>query len=95
MEDQTPTNITTGMMELPSLLNHNDSAMEDMEMDFAKLFDPQYEMTRMKTEGSGWPTTSTSNYATTTTSSAPVSANNNATTVPGTTTQTQSNIFIR
>ena len=95
MEDQTPTNITTGMMELPSLLNHNDSAMEDMEMDFAKLFDPQYEMTRMQTEGSGWPTTSTSNYATTTTSSAPVSANNNATTVPGTTTQTQSNIFIR
>lgn len=29
--------------------------MEDMELDFAKMFDPQMEVDAMNTEGSGWP----------------------------------------
>jgi hypothetical protein len=31
-------------------------ALDDMEMDFAKLFDPAHEEANMQTEGSGWPT---------------------------------------
>lgn len=34
-----------------------DATLEDMEMDFAKLFDPIHEMESMQTEGSGWPGT--------------------------------------
>lgn len=34
-----------------------DASLEDMEMDFAKLFDPAHEMESMQTEGSGWPGT--------------------------------------
>jgi len=30
--------------------------LDDMEMDFAKMFDPQHEASAMRTEGSGWPT---------------------------------------
>ena len=29
--------------------------LEEMEMDFAKLFDPNVEWENMQTEGSGWP----------------------------------------
>ena len=32
-----------------------DATLEDMEMDFANLFDPAHEMESMQTEGSGWP----------------------------------------
>jgi len=32
--------------------------MEDMELDFAKMFDPQMEVDAMNTEGSGWPSMS-------------------------------------
>lgn len=38
-----------------------DATMDDMEMDFAKLFDPAHEMESMQTEGSGWPGTSDGN----------------------------------
>lgn len=34
-----------------------DATLEDMELDFAKLFDPAHEMESMQTEGSGWPGT--------------------------------------
>jgi len=37
-----------------------DAGLDDMEMDFAKMFDPQMEMDAMNTEGSGWPAMSTS-----------------------------------
>lgn len=30
-------------------------SLDDMEMDFAKMFDPAHEEASMKTEGSGWP----------------------------------------
>jgi hypothetical protein len=48
--------------------HHQDSSMDgenaltldEMEMDFAKLFDPNEEVANMNTEGSGWPTTSSS-----------------------------------
>lgn len=33
-------------------------AMEEMETDFSKMFDPHYELQNMETEGSGWPTLS-------------------------------------
>lgn len=32
------------------------SAMEEMELDFSRMFDPQVELQSMETEGSGWPT---------------------------------------
>lgn len=35
------------------------SAMEEMETDFSRMFDPHYELQNMETEGSGWPTLST------------------------------------
>lgn len=38
--------------------NDMDMNLDDMEMDFAKLFDPAHEVANMQTEGSGWPTTS-------------------------------------
>jgi hypothetical protein len=50
----TPHNTDDGwgnMMDLGGL----SSTLEDMELDFAKLFDPQQEVTSMQTEGSGWP----------------------------------------
>ena len=31
------------------------SAMEEMELDFSRMFDPQVELESMETEGSGWP----------------------------------------
>lgn len=31
------------------------SAMEEMETDFSRMFDPHYELQNMETEGSGWP----------------------------------------
>jgi len=31
--------------------------IDDIEMDFAKLFDPAHEQASMQTEGSGWPRT--------------------------------------
>eukprot|EP00560_Eucampia_antarctica_P002579 CAMPEP_0197841112 /NCGR_PEP_ID=MMETSP1437-20131217/45988_1 /TAXON_ID=49252 ORGANISM="Eucampia antarctica, Strain CCMP1452" /NCGR_SAMPLE_ID=MMETSP1437 /ASSEMBLY_ACC=CAM_ASM_001096 /LENGTH=784 /DNA_ID=CAMNT_0043450813 /DNA_START=74 /DNA_END=2428 /DNA_ORIENTATION=- len=65
----------------------NDSNMDDMEMDFAKLFDPQYEITRMQTEGSGWPSTSV------TSSTAPTNGVNNSSRGHNTTPH-QNNIFI-
>ncbi|KAL7518750.1 hypothetical protein ACHAWX_003558 [Stephanocyclus meneghinianus] len=37
--------------------------LEEMEMDFAKLFDPAMEWQNMQTEGSGWPIMSSSNDA--------------------------------
>lgn len=37
-----------------------DVTLEDMEMDFANLFDPVHEMESMQTEGSGWPGTDVS-----------------------------------
>jgi len=37
-----------------------DTALENMEMDFAKMFDPQNEAFLMRTEGSGWPSASRS-----------------------------------
>lgn len=43
------------------------SSIEDMEMDFAKMFDPQSEVDAMNTEGSGWPAASPQICATTTT----------------------------
>jgi hypothetical protein len=39
------------MMDLGGFNN----TLEDMELDFAKLFDPQQEVNSMQTEGSGWP----------------------------------------
>mmetsp|Transcript_21518 Transcript_21518/g.32560 ORF Transcript_21518/g.32560 Transcript_21518/m.32560 type:complete len:585 (+) Transcript_21518:522-2276(+) len=33
-----------------------DLGLDDMELDFAKLFDPAQEQVQMQTEGSGWPT---------------------------------------
>lgn len=33
--------------------------LDDIDMDFATLFDPANEEANMQTEGSGWPTTST------------------------------------
>jgi len=41
-------------------LNGGITTMEDMELDFAKLFDPLHEVHSMQTEGSGWPTSSSS-----------------------------------
>lgn len=38
-----------------------DASLEDMEMDFANLFDPAHEMESMQTEGSGWPGTDDTN----------------------------------
>ncbi len=35
------------------------TAMEEMETDFSRMFDPHYELQNMETEGSGWPTMST------------------------------------
>ena len=35
-----------------------DGAVDDMELDFAKMFDPQTEVDAMNTEGSGWPSMS-------------------------------------
>lgn len=35
--------------------NEQGLTLEEMEMDFAKLFDPDLEMEHMHTEGSGWP----------------------------------------
>eukprot|EP00978_Attheya_sp_CCMP212_P006072 scaffold13659_cov54-Attheya_sp.AAC.3 len=40
------------MMDLGGCFNNT---LEDMELDFAKLFDPQQEVNSMQTEGSGWP----------------------------------------
>jgi len=40
-----------------------DASLEDIEMDFAKLFDPDHEMESMQTEGSGWPGTGDGNGA--------------------------------
>lgn len=37
---------------------NSNNGLEDMEMDFAKLFDPQMEVDAMNTEGSGWPSMS-------------------------------------
>jgi hypothetical protein len=34
--------------------------LDDMDMDFARLFDPAQEAENMQTEGSGWPTAATS-----------------------------------
>jgi hypothetical protein len=34
-----------------------DPGLEDMEMDFAMLFDPAHELESMQTLGSGWPGT--------------------------------------
>jgi hypothetical protein len=52
----------------PSPLNNNfdflnldsglsDAAIEQMETDFSRLFDPENEIQNMETEGSGWPGT--------------------------------------
>lgn len=35
------------------------SAMEEMETDFSRMFDPSYEIQNMETEGSGWPSLNT------------------------------------
>lgn len=35
------------------------SAMEEMETDFSRMFDPSYEIQSMETEGSGWPSLNT------------------------------------
>lgn len=40
--------------------NLGDGALDNMEMDFAKMFDPQTEAFAMRTEGSGWPSASRS-----------------------------------
>jgi hypothetical protein len=55
----------TGHVEDPLMawnnLDVNDErgpTLEEMEMDFAKLFDPAMEWQSMQTEGSGWPTMS-------------------------------------
>lgn len=40
------------------LMDLDGNGIEDMEMDFAKLFDPLNEVINMQTEGSGWPNTS-------------------------------------
>ena len=34
-----------------------DDAVDDIEMDFAKMFDPAHEEANMYTEGNGWPGT--------------------------------------
>lgn len=36
------------------------TAMEEMETDFSRMFDPHYELQNMETEGSGWPSINTS-----------------------------------
>jgi hypothetical protein len=41
-----------------NLENERGPTLEEMEMDFAKLFDPAMEWQNMQTEGSGWPTLS-------------------------------------
>mmetsp|Transcript_25702 Transcript_25702/g.36259 ORF Transcript_25702/g.36259 Transcript_25702/m.36259 type:complete len:708 (-) Transcript_25702:219-2342(-) len=43
-----------GMMDITS-------GMDDMDLDFAKLFDPAHEVESMHTEGSGWPQASDTN----------------------------------
>lgn len=35
----------------------SDAAIEQMETDFSRLFDPENEIQNMETEGSGWPGT--------------------------------------
>lgn len=37
------------------------NAMEEMELDFSRMFDPSYEIQSMETEGSGWPTLNNNN----------------------------------
>lgn len=58
-----PTNITNGEHMDDPLMSWNDldtngrgPTLEEMEMDFANLFDPSTEWKNMQTEGSGWPT---------------------------------------
>jgi hypothetical protein len=47
-------NINWNLMDLGQM------HLDDMDMDFARLFDPAQEAENMQTEGSGWPTAATS-----------------------------------
>jgi hypothetical protein len=47
-------NINWNLMDLGQM------HLDDMDMDFARLFDPAQEAENMQTEGSGWPSTATS-----------------------------------
>jgi hypothetical protein len=43
-----------------SLMDLGQMHIDDMDMDFARLFDPAQEAANMQTEGSGWPSAATS-----------------------------------
>lgn len=52
-----------------STLDLGNMTLDDMDMDFASLFDPANEIAHMQTEGSGWPLTSRPNMSPSETSS--------------------------
>lgn len=54
----TPTTNSHGNGCSVGVIAASDTGMDDMEMDFAKMFDPQMEVDAMNTEGSGWPVAS-------------------------------------
>jgi hypothetical protein len=56
-----PTSPRNGVMDsnhwgMPDI----DDCLQDIEMDFAMLFDPAHELESMQTQGSGWPSIETS-----------------------------------
>ena len=54
-----------------NMVDLGSAVVDDMDMDFATLFDPEHEQAHMQTVGSGWPVTSNPEKVSTTGSSPP------------------------
>lgn len=68
---------TTSTAELDSinwnLMDLGQMHLDDLDMDFAQLFDPDQEAANMQTEGSGWPTAASATTSTSDPSASSVS----------------------